>query len=249
MTRFLYTVEVLVSEEEVPNGPGEVKAFSEYLAGRIKESVDAIGSVAIQTRTLRFEASEQMPGLYDRASVVEESRPVVETGDNFIPMMSDVKTEIARALTVDDRGLARPPRNEAGELEPGYEISSRFQRHQIDVVHRKTPKHARCAQCNERLALTDDPIENHHIAMRHKEVCRRDRADLYPPEQLEQLIQEFNRQPHVIALKKQHTADLERMKLEAGGQLLLEERTIAAEAKHERGLIERFKKWLRRQGA
>lgn len=245
MTRFVYTVEVLVSEEEVPNGPGEVKAFSEYLAGRIKESVDAIGSTAITTRTFRFLESSPVP----EPVPDEDSRQAVETGDNFIPMMSDVKTEIARALTVDDRGLARPPRNEAGELEPGYEMSSRFQRHQIDVVHRKTPKHARCAQCNERLALTDDPIENHHIAMRHKAVCARDRADLYPPEQLDQLIAEFNRQPHVIALKKQHAADLERMKLEADGQLLLEERTIAAEAKHERGLIERFKKWLRRQGA
>jgi hypothetical protein len=36
---------------------------------------------------------------------------------------------------------------------------------------RETPRYARCGNCRQRIRITGDPIENHHAAMRHKDVC------------------------------------------------------------------------------
>ena len=60
-------------------------------------------------------------------------------------------------------------------------------------------RYARCGNCGDRMPITDDPTENHHLAMRHKENCRRasEAADQHL-----RLKNEFECQPHVIHLRK-----------------------------------------------
>jgi hypothetical protein len=61
------------------------------------------------------------------------------------------------------------------------------------VIHQAQPKprRARCGNCGTRYEITEDPIENHHRAMRHARICaRRDTAAEHA-----RLVTEFWTQP------------------------------------------------------
>ena len=62
-------------------------------------------------------------------------------------------------------------------------------------------RYINCGNCGERLVRTDDPIEDHHTAMKHKQYCRTntvmDKAQLNAAE-YDRLITEFQAQPNII---------------------------------------------------
>jgi hypothetical protein len=118
-----------------------------------------------------------------------------------------------------DRGLS-PVAREWGEtsaLEPAYEIDARRRGGppEVQMKPAPSPRYARCGNCGARLELTDDPIENHHRAMRHsREECEARAAGSWTPDELAKQLYEFNMQPHVIRLKAEYAAQLERSKEE-----------------------------------
>lgn len=69
-------------------------------------------------------------------------------------------------------------------------------------------KYARCGNCGTRYEITDDPVENHHRAMRHKDECGKGNA-LYTEGQRRDLVDDFNSQPMQVAFRERAAAELE----------------------------------------
>lgn len=95
-----------------------------------------------------------------------------------------------------------------GELERQDQINIDARGAQVDI-HRPAGKRrqARCGNCLERYDIGDDPITNHHLAMQHKLVCRPvGGGAMYSEDQRSRLIDEFNAQAHVVAMRQRFEA-------------------------------------------
>lgn len=162
---------------------------------------------------------QQEPGLITWNTIVgEEWRSIVELWRGCpAPSVYDRQqkstsvdfdgTEGTELFTPDScraRLSSRRPEDAGGELEqqvPAGQIE-RPEVINIDaryaVVHQRDgekPRSTMCANCGIRYELTDDPIQNHHRAMAHKQVCRPPAGTIYGEEQREQLVAEFEQQP------------------------------------------------------
>lgn len=110
------------------------------------------------------------------------------------------------SLAVYDASGSPPIVPRRAELESSQTISIDARGSRFHQAERKI-KFARCGDCGDRYEITDDPTENHHRAMRHKDACRKHGA-IYSPEQHEQLVKEFGEQPHIVAMRARLQAGL-----------------------------------------
>lgn len=69
-------------------------------------------------------------------------------------------------------------------------------------------KFARCGNCGTRYEITDDPTENHHRAMRHKDECGKGSA-MYTEGQRRDLLNDFHQQPMQVAFRERAAAEIE----------------------------------------
>lgn len=231
MTRYSFDIEIWVTEEwdQAHASSHEVTAkhFASIIRNelaRIAPTVDSLTKVTLAgwaEHTPLPQPSPDAPvynGGTERANAFRPwgnapTEPAPAAAYQGDPELS-TSTELAPIAQGRDVTTGETPR---GALEKPIEISARFSHHHdIDVHSRPQPKtrHARCGNCGARLALTDDPTENHHIAMRHKLTCGQPNAGVWSHEEYAAQLQAFNEQPHVIQLKKQYAADTERMALE-----------------------------------
>ena len=100
--------------------------------------------------------------------------------------------------------------------------------HPAPAGARTPPRYARCGNCGDRLTLTQDPIENHHIGMRHKFVCRAGSPGAGAA--YRQLVSEFESQPNIVAQRENFERG-ERTRQLAAAQT---PRLAAAEARKQR---------------
>jgi hypothetical protein len=113
--------------------------------------------------------------------------------------------------TGGDRGAAvRLARNEPtgpGAMERPYQIDIDARHSVIHQPEAKAPRRATCANCGMRYEITDDPVENHHRAMRHKDVCGKGSA-IYTEPQRAQLLEELQNQPMQRLFRERAAAEL-----------------------------------------
>lgn len=249
MTRYDFTVSLWVPEEWEHDGfdrqPSEVQRL---LASMLRNA-------AARTAPTPDSLTEVQPAGYttrqDRPMTSTPSPRPFDPGGELSPVTPAPEPEPAPLVPLSETtNLAPAPIEQpAGALEPHYEVSARFRPRgtEVSIEMRNQPKtkYARCGNCNARLALTDDPIENHHIAMRHKTTCGMQSAGQWPAEEFARQLEEFNRQPHVIQLKQQHAEDTERMKLERAAFAQL---TAPAEEGKRRGFWARLWAFLTGRG-
>jgi hypothetical protein len=109
--------------------------------------------------------------------------------------------------TAGDVRLARSEQTGPGAMERPYQIDIDARHSVIHQPEAKAPRRATCANCGIRYEITDDPIENHHRAMRHKDVCGKGSA-IYTEPQRAQLLEEFQNQPMQRLFRERAAAEL-----------------------------------------
>lgn len=107
------------------------------------------------------------------------------------------------------------PEQPSRALEPGYSVNPRFEsRHAIEVRNQPKQRYMRCPLCMDRIAITEDPVENHHIAMRHKRTCGQPNLGQWNDQEFSRIKAEFDAQPNVVRMRELGEA-AERAKLAA----------------------------------
>lgn len=67
--------------------------------------------------------------------------------------------------------------------------------HQVAPQSGRPLKYMKCGNCQERIPMTGDQIEDHHNGQKHKQYCA---GTWTKPGEYEKLIQEFQAQPNVM---------------------------------------------------
>jgi hypothetical protein len=122
--------------------------------------------------------------------------------EHNLPLRSPTTESGLQAATGE---LARTERG--GGIERGGEINIDARHAIIHQPETKT-RRAMCGNCGARYDITDDPIENHHRAMRHKLTCGKGDVDLYSDPQRQELLSEFENQPMQKLFRERAAAEL-----------------------------------------
>jgi hypothetical protein len=102
---------------------------------------------------------------YTTAEYEDETRPAAEdAGDVAQPIETRPDQQFVESIERSGRGLER-----ANLLH--IDARAMFDFSDYGRPQQKAPRFARCGNCRQRFRISDDPIENHHAAMRHKDVC------------------------------------------------------------------------------
>lgn len=114
------------------------------------------------------------------------------------------------------RGIAIQHPDGAIEIPQQFDVDGR-RVVEVRIHPEKGRKQAKCGNCLERYDITDDPVENHHRAMRHKLECQSKNEAMYSRTQRDNLLEEFHAQPNIVAQRQAWAAE-EMLKLEAEEQ-------------------------------
>lgn len=116
----------------------------------------------------------------------ESTRITPAPGDGRLAQLESKLPPPAKYHMYEDTG--------GGPLERPYQIDIDARHSTINQPETKT-RRAMCGNCGARYEITDDPIENHHRAMRHKETCGKADVDQYSEPQRQELLSDFHNQP------------------------------------------------------
>lgn len=148
---------------------------------------------------------ERAPGLATWAIAVAqhwEALAVMWRDPDGTPMPFTPPPEPMTIYTPDRR--AGDP---GGALERPYQIDIDARHSVIHQPEAKT-RHAMCGQCGTRYEISDDPVENHHRAMRHKVTCGKANVDQYSEPQRAALLEDFHSQPMQVSFRERAAAAL-----------------------------------------
>lgn len=98
------------------------------------------------------------------------------------------------------------PWQEPGAIERAGEINIDARHAVIHQPPEAKTRRAMCGNCGVRYEITDDPVENHHRAMRHKITCGKGDVDQYSEPQRQELLSDFHNQPMQVEFRRREAA-------------------------------------------
>jgi hypothetical protein len=110
------------------------------------------------------------PERQEQRQVITWPVEVAEHWEALIALWQDPARNRATEETAET-APARRDRREPAELERIEQIQVDARRAIIQWPEQPQTRKARCGNCGTRYAISDDPVSNHHIAMRHAQIC------------------------------------------------------------------------------
>lgn len=200
--RFTYEVIIDIPHPAMTNGEHWSAELGRELRSAVARMSQITSDSLTQVREMGYKPSEPLtPGSWicGHCGKEEEGDPLLHQCPERIAAVD--RTRDARPVEFSPETSSELVKTPGAQLEPGIEVDARFQKMLAEM--KKRARYGRCAACAERIEISDDPIETHHIIMRHRaQDCKAQPAMKWSPEEYAQAIAEFEAQPHVIELKR-----------------------------------------------